>query len=377
MNILANFFHHLVDIFTQSAPWLLLGYGIAGFVKVLIPPTFLHRHLGDNSVKSVIKGALFGAPIPLCSCGVIPAALGLRRAGASKASTTSFLIATPETGLDSVSVTYALLGPLMAVIRPIAAITTAIISGLSVMLLENRVTDQSKPTSASQDPIADCCASKSGIEIPENQTSCCSSAKEKTQTKRKLSISSLVSDLWAGLKFTFIDLVKDTSLWLLVGFIMAALIMTIVPAAFLAQWGAGPYAYIIMALIGVPMYICATASTPIAAGLLFAGVSPGAILVFMLIGPATNVATMAIVKQELGKQILFVYVTTIVVIGFLFGLLTDWLAKSLSIDFLPQALGSHEMQTTTTASVSAVVLFVLLINGLVRRYKKSTIENTP
>ncbi len=132
MTYFSDFVKNFIDVFIESAPWLLLGYLIAGLIKALIPSDFLNKHLGQSNSLAVFKGAIFGAPLPLCSCGVIPAALGLRRAGASKAATTSFLIATPETGVDSVLVTHALLGPFMAVIRPIAAVTTAITAGLMV-----------------------------------------------------------------------------------------------------------------------------------------------------------------------------------------------------------------------------------------------------
>ncbi len=385
-----TFFQHFLNIFVESAPWLLFGYFIAGLIKAIIPPTFLQRHLGKDDVKSVIRGAVLGAPLPLCSCGVIPAALGLRRSGASKASTTSFLIATPETGVDSVSVTYALLGPMMAIVRPIAAVTTAIIAGLAVMKWgEAREGEEYDNKVPSTDKIVSCCASKTSPEAtgseqnntPEPETQpepqpgqsgqsshCCSRKKGKTKKSSETQHAkfhhkaSLFSRLTSGLRFTFVDLVKDTSLWLFIGLVMAAVIMTVIPASFLQQWGATPYAYLVMALIGVPMYICATASTPIAAGLLFAGVSPGAILVFMLVGPATNIATIAMVKKELGSRVLSIYLSSVVVIGFAFAWLVDVLATYFSVSSLSQRHDTHDI--STLAMVSAVVLAVMLANGL-------------
>ena len=279
MVLLENF----VALFMESAPWLMLGLTVAGIVKVLVPSQLMAEHLGQPGPMATVKAALFGAPLPLCSCGVIPAALGLRRSGASKAATTSFLISTPETGVDSISISYAMLGPFMAIIRPIAAITSAISAGLLVG------TENSIPNSASQQPSEPCCASKT----PEPEP-CCST--EQPAVKQPTAADKLL----AGLRFTYIDLVRDIALWLVIGLGFAAVIKTYVPNEFLLQWGDGLLTFVVMALVGVPMYICATASTPIAAGLLFSGVSPGATLVFMLVGPATNIATMGWLKRSWG-----------------------------------------------------------------------------
>lgn len=390
MTIISTFFSHFIDVFLQSAPWLLLGFFVAGIVKVMIPKKMLHRHLGGDSAKAVVKGAILGAPIPLCSCGVIPAALGLRRSGASKAATTSFLIATPETGVDSVSITYALLGPMVAIIRPIAAVTTAIVAGLAVLrwgTVHQSATVKS-PSAATQQNVA-CCASGNKQEVV---TSCCDHKKQAAQASSGCPekpqaaevsccdgktatvattvspLMAMVTQLQAGLQFTFVDLIKDTVLWLLLGLTMAAVIMTFVPAAFIQQWGASHYAYIVMALIGVPMYICATASTPIAAGLLFAGVSPGAILVFLLIGPATNIATIAMVKKELGSRILWIYLTSIVAIGFTFGHLTDWLSQLIGVGLVSQVAHIHATQPDPLTIACGIVLAILLANGLRQRF---------
>lgn len=372
-----------LNIFIESAWWLLLGFFMAGVIKSFIPQQFLQKHLGGNDVWAVIKGALFGAPLPLCSCGVIPAALGLHRAGASKAATTSFLIATPETGVDSISVTYALLGPFMAIIRPIAAVSTAITAGLVVLFADKNADNSTVLAENSQTTISEssCCNSeKPAIKKQEEATqSCCDNtnkvAEPTTSCCDKTTASTIITPkketvldkLVAGFKFSFIDLLKDISLWLLIGLGLAAVIMAFVPASLLATWGASPYAYVLMALIGVPMYICATSSTPIAAGLLFAGVSPGAILVFLLVGPATNMATLSVVKQELGKRTLVIYLSVITLLGFLFGGLTDWLAKRFDIQVLSHVNPEH-VHTSPLAIVSAVVLAMLLIYALWQKY---------
>ncbi|MGX4675607.1 SO_0444 family Cu/Zn efflux transporter [SAR92 clade bacterium H246] len=349
MALLENF----VALFMESAPWLILGLTVAGIVKVLVPSQLMAEHLGQPGPMATVKAALFGAPLPLCSCGVIPAALGLRRSGASKAATTSFLISTPETGVDSISISYAMLGPFMAIIRPIAAITSAITAGLLVG------TENSIPNSASQQPSESCCASKT----PEPEP-CCST--EQPAVKQPTAADKLL----AGLRFTYIDLVRDIALWLVIGLGFAAVIKTYVPNEFLLQWGDGLLAFVVMALVGVPMYICATASTPIAAGLLFSGVSPGATLVFMLVGPATNIATMGLVKTELGNRTLAIYLLSVVVVGFAFGYLTNYLAKLWDMDFMAQAEHVHGMVNTPLAYGASVILAGLMVYGLVRRVKQ-------
>ncbi|MFM1604344.1 MAG: SO_0444 family Cu/Zn efflux transporter [Porticoccaceae bacterium] len=334
------FIHHFIALFVESAPWLLMGFTVAGIMKVFIPSELLAKHLGEPGLMATVKAALLGAPLPLCSCGVIPAALGLRRSGASKAATTSFLISTPETGVDSVTVSYAMLGPFMAVIRPIAAISTAITAGLLV----GKDTDEPISTA----PIKSCCAVNSPTDANQQEP--------------------LQSRLKASFQFTFVDLIRDISLWLLIGLGMAALVKAYIPTEFLAQWGDGFMAFVVMALIGVPMYICALASTPIAAGLLFSGVSPGATLVFMLVGPATNIASIGLVKRELGNRALAAYLGSVVGVGFAFGYLTNYLAAQWNIDFLAQTQTAHAMLNTPLATGSAVLLAGLMIYALGSKY---------
>jgi len=343
MLLIENF----IALFVESAPWLILGLFVAGMMKAFVPSQLMAKHLGEPGLMSTVKAALFGAPLPLCSCGVIPAAVGLRRSGASKAATTSFLISTPETGVDSISISYAMLGPFMAIIRPIAAITSAITAGILVGKDEVKEVTQSAETATE----SSCCASKT---------------QEPEQT--------LPEKIKAGLHFTFIDLIKDIALWLIIGLSFAALIKTYVPNEFLAQWGDGFMAFVVMAVIGVPMYICATASTPIAAGLLFSGVSPGATLVFMLVGPATNIATMGLVKTELGNRALLAYLSSVVGVGFAFGLLTNYLAKLWNMDFMAQAEHVHGMVNTPLAYGASVVLAGLMIYGMVGKVKQGFVK---
>ncbi len=334
--LLANF----LTLFTESAPWLLFGFAVAGVVKALVPEDLLASQLGRPGIKSTVKAALIGAPLPLCSCGVIPAAVGLRRSGASKSATTAFLISTPETGVDSVSVSYALLGPFMAIIRPIAAVVSAIVAGV-IVGRDNG--SQNADQAFSEDVPATCCSD------------------EASSSEVTLSLREKLLSAW---RFTFVDLVNDITKWLLIGLGCAALIKTLVPQEFLLQWGDGLVAFLVMAAIGVPMYICATASTPIAAGLLFSGVSPGAVLVFMLVGPATNIATVALVKKELGQRALYAYLGSVVGVGFAFGYLTNALAANWGLAFVAQPQLGVDMSHNWIAYTASVVLAVLMLRSL-------------
>jgi len=288
----------------SAAPWLLLGLLMAGVVKALSHHLDLSRWLRGNTPASTVRAALIGAPLPLCSCGVVPAALGLRDSGAGRGPTVSFLIATPETGVDSISLSYGLLGPLFAVIRPIAAVTSAIGTGL----IAGRW--------GSADP---------GLSHPVNTAcgcgdSCGSKAKTAASAQPR---PSLAVQLYDGMRYAFVDVLGDIGPWLLGGLVIAALAETFIPSSwFSGQWGYAA-SMMTMLLIGIPMYVCASASTPMAAGFLAAGMSPGAVLVFLLAGPATNIGTLAILRQALGMRTVVVYICGVMLSALAFGLGVD------------------------------------------------------
>ena len=218
---------------------------------------------------------------------------------------------------------------------------------------DKATTDQPKFTESA------CCAAKQQAQTEE--VSCCN-------TDQNTKSDGVLSRIHESLRFTFVDLIKDTSLWLLIGLGMAAMVKTYVPSEFLTQWGDGFMAFVVMALIGVPMYICAIASTPIAAGLLFSGISPGATLVFMLVGPATNIATIGLVRRELGNRALTAYFGRVVGVGFAFGYLTNYLADQFAIQFNAQADNAHIMINTPLAMVCAVVLAGFMLRAIISKY---------
>lgn len=319
------FIQNLLDLLLEASPWLVLGLALGGAMKALIPTTFLQRHLKGQGLAAIIKAAILGAPLPLCSCGVIPAALGLRKAGASKPATTSFLVSTPETGIDSISITYALLGPFMAIVRPIAALVSALVAGLLVAVFNPEKEIFHKPVTNNQK--TDRCGNSgtSGGSCDETVTSerapsCCSTQKTGDTDAVKKSWIHKIAD---GIHYAFTKLLDDIAVWLIVGLIFAALVKTYLPPDFLVQWGTGVTAMLIMLLAGIPMYICATASTPVAAGLIMSGISPGVALVLLLAGPATNISTLGVINRELGKRTMWLYLLGVSATAMVAGLLVD------------------------------------------------------
>lgn len=344
-----DFLTNLAELYLDAAPWLLLGLVVAGLLKAWIPEGALSRWVGGRGLWPLVKAALIGAPLPLCSCGVLPAAVGLHRGGASRGATVSFLIATPETGPDSVLISYSLLGPFMALVRPVAAVVSAVATGLLAAALPER--RKSIPiTLPVQTVEGGACGCDSG--------GCETAAAAPT---------ALGARTLAGLRYALTDIVDDIALWLGVGLLAAALVVTLVPPFAMKEWGSGLPAMLMMLGVGIPMYICATASTPIAAGLLLAGMSPGTVLVFLLAGPATNIATMAVVRRELGTRVLAAYLTGIALSSVLLGVSVDALVPLLGIDVEAQLQVGDEWMPEWLALGSAVLLTVLAIRPLRRR----------
>jgi uncharacterized membrane protein YraQ (UPF0718 family) len=350
MTLLQN----LLDLYLEAAPWLLLGLVMAGLLKAWLPEGMLQQKLGQGRFLPILKATLIGAPLPLCSCGVLPAAMGLRRSGASKSATVSFMISTPETGPDSIAVTYALLGPFMAVVRPVAAILSALFAGLLNSLL-----------------VAQGEAAKPAITLPIEDAAACGCADGACGTTIRSNSSGIWQRSGQGLRYAFTDILDDIWLWLFAGLVLAALVMSFIPPDSLAGWGDGIDAMLLMLLVGIPMYICATASTPLAAAMMLAGISPGTVLVFLLAGPATNLATMGVIQREMGLRTLVLYLLGISISSILLGLLTNQLVSAWKIS-IPIGDASNNSETVEWIAVAsgAVLLFFIL-----KSLKKSWITN--
>lgn len=363
MNLLQNIWLVLLD----TAFWLLLGLLAAGLIKAFIPADAMKRWVGGYGIGAILRAALFGAPLPLCSCGVLPAAIGLRRAGASKEATVSFLISTPETSIDSVAVTYALMGPVMAVYRPVAALVSAVVTGMMTALVPD------PQAVAAEAPVASCCGDEPRSEAGRSaSTSCCAPQPTEVNAGASACASNTepepepASRAVQAVRYAGAELLDDISLWMAVGIVLAGVMLTFIPPDYMAQWGGGLSAMLMMLVVGIPMYICAAASTPIAAGLLLAGVSPGAVLVFLLVGPATNIASFALVRKELGNAVTAVYFLGVAGVSLAMGLLLEWMLSVYGLSISASLGHAHDMLPLFLSVGSAVILLVLAIRPVRR-----------
>ena len=318
-----------LNVVCEMAPYLLLGFLIAGVLHVFVPQKFYANYLSRKNRPSVLWAALLGVPLPLCSCGVIPTAIGLKNEKASKGAIASFLIATPQTGIDSILATFSLMGLGFAIIRPVAAFITGVCGGLLV----NRLVREDDLTE-------------------ESNTSC--------QVERG-------NRLWRVVKYAYYDMIRDIGLRLLIGLVVAALIQVAVPDEFFLSFGSQPLMQMLVILaIAVPMYICSTGSIPVAAALMMKGLSPGAALVMLMAGPAVNLASILVVQKAMGRRFTSIYLMTIVGFAVLFGLLLN----ATGLDF---SLASHDACCMTSALPSpfklicATVLTLLILFALMMK----------
>ena len=347
MLILESILAESWNVLCLSAPYMLFGFIIAGLLKAFVPDDFIARHLGGDNRASLVKAAAFGVPIPLCSCGVLPAAAGIRKQGASKGATTAFLISTPETGVDSIAVTYALLDPLMAVLRPLSAFITGLVTGQMVRVLDG----EAKGTPAFEEtgrlPMAPPAAASC------NPAACGCSA--------PMAGKPVLQRLKDGMRFAFGDLFMDISGWFFVGVGIAGMISVFVSPAMVDAWlGNRVVAMLVMLVVGIPLYVCATASTPIAAALVLKGLNPGAALVFLLAGPATNAAALSVITGILGKRATVLYVGGIMVCSLVLGFGVDAIYGWTGLEAGWVTTLEHEGRSFV-GTLSALVLFGLVL----------------
>ena len=332
IEILIKYWDGISSLFLEMSPFLMLGFLISGLLYIIISKEFISNNLGKPGALSVIKAAIFGVPMPLCSCGVIPVAASLYKRGASKGATLSFLISTPQTGVDSILITYGMLGPIFAMARPVIALITGVIGGL--------FTEQI---------------------ISEDYTT---SIKTNHKHPKKT--------LKDAIKYAFISLPQDIAWPLIKGILMAGLITLLIPDNFFQDYGiTGWSAMILMAVLSIPMYICATASVPIAAGLISSGIEPGAAFVFLMAGPATNIATISVIINTLGKKIVYIYLSTIFICSIIFGALIN---KFIIINLNSM---HHQMNHNHWLNIlSGLLLLAVCIYAISSKYFiKDVIEN--
>ena len=326
-----EFFRSLLRVTGEMSPYLLLGFLIAGILHVFVPQRFYSRYLSKDNKWAVVWAALLGVPLPLCSCGVIPTAIGLRNERASKGAVASSLIATPQTGVDSILATFSLLGLGFAVIRPVAALVTGICGGLLV----NRL-------------------------VPEDDAAEAPAAACRVETG---------SRIWRVLRYAFFEMMQNIGGRLVIGLLVAALIQVAVPDEFFLHFGKQPLLQMFVILVvAVPMYICSTGSIPVAAALMMKGLSPGAALVMLMAGPAVNLASILVVRKALGWRFTWIYLLVIVGFSILFGLLVN----AAGITVRPLAAGdaccaANAAMPSLFKIICAIALTLLIIFALIMK----------
>jgi uncharacterized membrane protein YraQ (UPF0718 family)/copper chaperone CopZ len=338
MDYIIQFLSALVDITLEMAPYLLLGFLFAGILYVWFPKKKVYKYLGKPNSASVINAALIGIPLPLCSCGVIPTGISFYNSGASKGSSVSFLVSTPQTGMDSIMVTYSLLGLPMAIVKPVIALFTGFFGGF----LTNRF-------------------DRSG----QNE--------EETRQHESGNNEKEDRSLPGMLRYAFVEFLEDIAKWLLIGLLLAALIEVLVPESFFTAYLGNEYLEMLLIMVAaIPLYVCATGSVPIAAILMLKGLSPGAAIVFLMAGPATNAATMTVIGNVFGRRTLIIYLLSIIAGAYFFGtIVNEFLPREWFLDPIAHIHGgehAHGILPDWLKIGSSILLAGLIANALYNKY---------
>ena len=337
-----DYINAFVSMLNGMSPYLLLGFLIAGLLHAFVPSTIYSRYLAGTGFRPVLTAALFGVPLPLCSCGVLPTAVALRRSGSSRAASTSFLIATPQTGVDSIAATYSMMGLPFAVLRPVAALVTSLVGGLAVGHWERK------------------------------------GALDDVRDDADYEFSELPRGLWnkivETLKYGFFDMMQSIGRWLLIGLVVATLITVLLPDDFFSTYARWPLLNMfIIVLVAVPMYVCATGSIPIAAALMLKGMTPGCALVLLMAGPAANLASMFVVNNAFGRKATIVYLLSIIGGAMGFGALVDYWPglREVFVNALPCHVMRHHMSVSWFNTVCSILLLSMIVIALGAKYRNS------
>ena len=375
-NMFYNWLISTWDVISTSAPWLLLGFLGAGIIHVLLPNHFVKRHLQRPGFKSVLKASAVGIPLPLCSCSVIPVGISLRRHGASRGATASFFVSTPEIGVDSFLLSYVLLGPFLAITRIVAVLLSAVGTGTAIDLLAKySKLDEGRQQGVLGGELISSVKGETNPNLAKEIKKCCSHRDRDphpsfpVQFHANSILNPIITKLKSILYFAYVELVDDIAVVLTIGFISAGFITAMLPHNLFHNIGLGPVTSILVMLFAaLPTYVCATSSTPFIAALLAKGLSPGAALVFLLAGPATNISTMLVISKELGKQALALYICGIAGIAVLCGIVVDKVAR-VSLNFNPVLLPQDEGTHTHDFNFLGVILALLMLVGLLKKLR--------
>ncbi len=346
---MCHYLENLIELFIDMSFYMVIGLLFTGFLHAFIKEAWIKNQLGGKSVSSSVKAAVVGVPLPLCSCGVVPMAVYLREKGASKGAVMSFLTSTPQTGIDSLIASYGMLGPIFAIYRAFAAFCSGIITGFVTEILDRDA------------KVSSCCCHAKKEETKPVRSCCCSSHIASPEPVKQ----SLVSRIIEMFRFAFVEFLDKITVNFIIGLLIAAAIASLIPADLFAYISNPWLAMLLVLVIGIPMYVCSTASIPIALTLMMKGLSPGAAFVFLFAGPATNIASIAVLLKAFSKKSIAIYLCSISLCALVFGYLLDWLLGDRVKAELSQlhACGDSTLKTTV-----ALIFAVLLVMSMYRRY---------
>ncbi len=378
------YFENLWDLFVDMSFYIVIGLIFTGLLHAFIKKETILRHVGKDTTASVIKASVIGVPLPLCSCGVVPTAMYLGKSGASKGAVVSFLTSTPQTGVDSIIATYGMLGPLFAIYRAVAAFISGIFSGIITNLFcknDKIYYTQSKSTcgcsgeSHDIEQVSSCCSGEKNAHANEdpnraredhvNESSCCS---QKLHTEKV--------SFWKKVKIAFTygfgEFLDEIAVHFVVGLMIAALISTLLPSSIFENFANPFVTMLLMVLIGIPMYICSTASIPIAVSLMIKGISPGAAFVFLFAGPVTNIASLLVLSKTLGKKVTAVYLTVASLCAIAFGLLLDYILGVFGTAGISniQEVHAHEHEMPIYMTIIAVLFGLLVLTSIIKKFTR-------
>ncbi|HMB68517.1 MAG TPA: SO_0444 family Cu/Zn efflux transporter, partial [bacterium] len=391
IDFLSRLASELFQVFLEASPYIILGFAVAAAIQIFLPVGIIRRFLGRGRARSIFAASILGVPLPLCSCSVLPTALALRKRGAGRGATVSFLVSTPETGVDSIALTYGLMDPLMAIYRPFAALVSALTAGFAAEAFGGReepvpgtqgaaaeggdkgadagTAGESGTASGSDEdvPACDHCGPEADDRVPSAHShGHAHDALEAEEGRGAAAPQSIRERLRSGYRGAFVEIFDETSHWMLAGLVISALIGVLLPAEIVTRYlGSGPVPLLLMLVIGIPLYICASASTPIAAALVLKGLSPGAALVFLLAGPATNIGSLAILRRFLGGRVTAVYLASVAVTALGLGILLDVVYQAFAVD--PRAKLTSAMHLPLWFSGTCAVIFAALLFFSFRR----------
>ncbi len=353
---MVNIFLEMYKLFIDMSFYLMIGLLFVGILHVLVSKDWIIKNIGNNNTSSVVKASLFGVPLPLCSCGVIPTAIYLKENGASNGSVISFLISTPQTGVDNIIATYGMIGGFFTAYKAIVAFLSGIIGGTIINIFTKNENDDLK------------CEN-----IPINTNHTHQSHGEDLENK------GFIKKIKEILHYGYIHFLDDISVHFIIGIIISGFISYFIPNDFFNEYGIGSgiSGMLLMIIIGMPMYICSTSSIPIAISLMMKGVSPGAAFIFLVVGPATNAASMTILFKVLGKKIMIIYLAVVAVLSISFGIILDLLLKYYTLDKSYIINHVHGFGINNNIKlVFGFIFFILILRSLYSRLKpKKIIHN--